>query len=68
MRSSASCQKLSLLSSTFSISGGETKSLHESIEQCDRNFYAFGAGGDIEKLGGDHKTRRTAAIASLKVG
>jgi hypothetical protein len=25
-------------------------------------------GGDIEKLGGDHKTRRTAAIASLKVG
>jgi len=23
---------------------------------------------DIEKLGGDHKTRRTAAIASLKVG
>ena len=23
---------------------------------------------DMEKLGGDHKTRRTAAIASLKVG
>ena len=23
---------------------------------------------DVEKLGGDHKTRRTAAIASLKVG
>jgi hypothetical protein len=23
---------------------------------------------DMEKLGGDHRTRRTAAIASLKVG
>ena len=23
---------------------------------------------DVENLGGDHKTRRTAAIASLKVG
>jgi len=23
---------------------------------------------DMEKLGGDHKTRRTAAMASLKVG
>jgi hypothetical protein len=27
-----------------------------------------GSDRDMEKLGGDHKTRRTAAIASLNVG